>query len=626
MKQGKPSWTVHWWPDTRIQASESRLWEIDLFPGRSIPTGSVLRLLLNHPRIEWSIGEFFFSTNAECRFQERILYEGWDRIPILECEITEGRICKNDRIKILLGDYSGKGRQAIAPKIADVTAPAIFQVKIPPSRRFTVVAEIALTYLPARPSRLNLRAVSPSSSGPLIVAAVDAFDNAAAGLANVVRVVSSNGSQPREIARLRLAKGKAVLRNWKNTSRGKKGPWLLRAESDGGIASETAVVVPGFYRDLGRNVYFGDMHLHSSGSHDGLHSPSWAYNYARNVAGLAFCSITDHVYHLRDNGSWKQARQAAQEAYVPGKFVTFLGYEYDGHSEKGHLGVHFRDDVPRLIVSDSIPSLWKRLRASGLECFTCAHHPNVAAERLPLAPRDGWGPYHWEYHDEVLQPLAEMVQERGIFESESAPARTDGGYGASLQSALRRGYHIGFLGGSDTHLGRPGTPSFSHWRRTPVEMHTGLTAVLAEKLTRDSLWQAMKSRHTYATTGTRMLLDVRVNGWIMGDRVVLSEETAVRIRIRAAAPYPIRQVFVVKNGRIFAEFSPRTYWMDRTLEDQTPFAAFLPCVAEQCEGHSYYYVHVVQEDGHQAWSSPVFLCRRYHRRRREFVFVASNEC
>lgn len=569
----------------------------------------MLRLLLNtHHRVDWSIGEFFFTTEADCVLQERILYESLDRTPVVECEITRGRIRKGQRVKILMGNYSGRGRNTYAPRIATSEAPAILQVKISPSGQFRTVAEVKLTFIPAEPARLNLRAVSPSSAGPLILAAVDEFNNAVSNLEdNVLLQVQNERATTNKTARTKLAGGKSVLRNWL----GKKsaaGPFLLRAASRGGLSSETAAVWPGFYSDIGRNVYFGDMHLHSNGSNDGLNSPPWAYDYARNVAGLAFCSITDHAYHLLENGSWKTMRQAACKANVPHEFVTFLGYEYDGCAKAGHMGVHYKDDAPEVIVAESYPALWERLKKAGGEFFTCPHHPNAAAERLPLDSPAGWRPFDWNFHDEERQPLAEIVQERGIFERETSDQRTNGGYGASLQSALRRGYHIGFIGGSDTHLGRPGTPSFSSWRKRRSDIRVGITAVIANELTRDSLWTAMKNRNTYATTGTRMLLDFRINHLLMGDRAILSGREPPRIHIRALAPAPVVHVAVIKNGTVFREFSPNTHFFEMSLTEEKPFAHSLPCVSEECDLHSYYYVRVTQEDGQQAWASPIFLC------------------
>src|SRR6185503_6082961 len=69
-----------------------------------------------------------------------------------------------------------------------------------------------------------------------------------------------------------------------------------------------------------------------------------------------------------------------------------------------------------------------------------------------------------------------------------------------------RGAIFGLSAGSDDHTARPG---MSHAPRGHFAMGGGLTAVLAPEKSREALWEAIKARRTYATTGARMLLDVK---------------------------------------------------------------------------------------------------------------------
>ncbi len=58
---------------------------------------------------------------------------------------------------------------------------------------------------------------------------------------------------------------------------------------------------------------------------------------------------------------------------------------------------------------------------------------------------------------------------------------------------------------SDGHKGRPGA---SYPGASTFGAYGGLTCFLTEELTRDSLFDCMKRRHHYGTTGTRMHLQV----------------------------------------------------------------------------------------------------------------------
>ena len=88
--------------------------------------------------------------------------------------------------------------------------------------------------------------------------------------------------------------------------------------------------------------------------------------------------------------------------------------------------------------------------------------------------------------------------------------------------AMRRRLIVGFIGAGDDHTGRPGLTSptllFPAWN-TSFDLAGGYTGIYAESLTREAIWKAIKSRHCFATTGERIVLDVRMGDAIMGDMV-----------------------------------------------------------------------------------------------------------
>ena len=75
-----------------------------------------------------------------------------------------------------------------------------------------------------------------------------------------------------------------------------------------------------------------------------------------------------------------------------------------------------------------------------------------------------------------------------------------------LHDAFARGYRVGIVCHSDDHKGRPGAtrPGASTFGAIG-----GLTCYLMPELTRDALFEALRRRHHYGTTGTRLYLDVR---------------------------------------------------------------------------------------------------------------------
>jgi hypothetical protein len=120
-----------------------------------------------------------------------------------------------------------------------------------------------------------------------------------------------------------------------------------------------------------------------------------------------------------------------------------------------------------------------------------------------------------QWHEPTLEPAIEIASQWGRFEW-------------FAMEALRRGYRVGFTGGSDDHSARQGwsAPTLAHHG-----VHGGLTAFLAPELTRDAIWDALKSRRFYGTTGPRILIDLDVNGHAIGSEVELSETPHIRARV-----------------------------------------------------------------------------------------------
>ncbi len=95
-------------------------------------------------------------------------------------------------------------------------------------------------------------------------------------------------------------------------------------------------------------------------------------------------------------------------------------------------------------------------------------------------------------HDPILETAVEIHSDWGTFE-----------WIANDSFALGR--RIGIVANSDGHKGRPGAsyPGISEFGA-----YGGLTCFLAKSNTRPDLFEAMRRRRHYATTGCRMVMDV----------------------------------------------------------------------------------------------------------------------
>ena len=358
------------------------------------------------------------------------------------------------------------------------------------------------------------------------------------------------------------------------------------------------------FPETGYNIYFGDTHVmtgsHGSAFMDG--TTEGALQYARDVFGLDFTAVTNTL----DPQCWPADRELFKAYNKEYQFVTIPAYE--NSLATGHKNVYFLREPRTVRRAATAAELWKI--AAGKECMVISHHPNCASETDPV---EQWGPLKISTINPKYERLIEICQNRGSFERDEVGEEVSfGGYGSSTRDVLAKGFRLGFVGGTDTHRGRPGSPLSNQSGLDACEHVTGgITGVLCKELTRRAIWDALLARRCYATTSVRTLLDVRVNGLRMGQDVKLTkanrERFAVRrITVKAAGTRPIDRVVIVRNGREVHEkrinaIECSVGWQDRKR---------LADVHDAGIRGIYYYAKVYQQDKNMAFSSPIWLTYR----------------
>lgn len=191
--------------------------------------------------------------------------------------------------------------------------------------------------------------------------------------------------------------------------------------------------------------------------------------------------------------AWKREIEAADRNYQPGKFTTFVGYEWTGYPQQTynlHRNVIFRNtpaEAPFSAADSQRPEdLWtylEGLRARGIEALAIPHNAN-ASGGLMFDWKDSDGrPISEAYAQRraLNEPLTEAFQNKGQSETvpelspsdefsnfevveellTGGPSAVNGSY---ARQALGRGlvvqskvganpFKLGFVGGSDFHNG-----------------------------------------------------------------------------------------------------------------------------------------------------------------------------
>ena len=350
----------------------------------------------------------------------------------------------------------------------------------------------------------------------------------------------------------------------------------------------------------GMRLAWGDLHgqseyhanhsqgvdFRSAGWRKGLScgTPEECLSFAREVALLDFAAITDQGGCL--NPAWPEMQAAANNADDPGRFVAFRGYE--AGVLKGHRNVIFSgDDIdppeePATFSMD--PDSLYRHYAGRTDVILIPHHVKVWTD--------------WRYHDPSLEPIMEVYSSWDQSESPDLSLWGKGTTpGAGAWEAIRRGYRLGMMASSDSHSGMPGRV-FAGDRQRHTPFSGGLCAVWTPELTRSGVFDALRSRRCYGTTGARIQLQLEASGHPMGSDVRAWPPGQPReLKVRIVGTDEVSRVEVVRNLEVVHVHA----------EGGSDEVAFDWTDGSSVERDACYYLRVFQTDGHRAWSSPIWF-------------------
>lgn len=524
---------------------------------------------------------------------------------LLAIEIDDRPLAAGERIRIVYGagdgparadrfaergsrlwiavDGDGDGVRAVLPG-----SPGVDVRAGPPAR--------LLAFLPAT--------ARPGDTVRLTVAVVDGRGNAGPAFDGVVRLDLPAGlAGPSEVA-LRAADGaRAVVPVVVEA----EGVYRVGATADGeetlddeALAAEAG---PMQVATAAARILWGDLQVHT-GLSDGTGRPDDVLAYARDVAALDVVALTDHDHwgmRFLDASPdlWQEILAANQRFEAPGRFVTVPGYEWTSWIV-GHRHVLFFDPADARVLSSIDPAfdtpaeLWAALR--GRRVLTVTHHTAggpIGAD-WTIAP------------DPELEPLTEIASVHGSSEAPDAPTPIYRPIAGNwVRDALARGHRLGFLGSSDGHDGHPGLGELA-------SPSSGLAAILAEELTRDAVYEALRARRVYATNGARIVLRVAYAGYRMGATVPLVAAAGGwevkppvdplpgvpprALVVQALAPGAIASLDVIHPGGV-----------ETTACHDEPGCNLTAELGGRLQPGDWLYVRVVQQDGGAAWSSPFFF-------------------
>lgn len=445
----------------------------------------------------------------------------WKRALVVD--VRDGALWPGDVVKITFGDTTGGGPGSQAQSFREETYE--FRVAVDPFGNgvFELVQdppELRIVGGPAE--RLVVRAPSELVAGEAFAATVvaeDRFGNPSDGYEATVELGFEGAAGG--VQRHTFQAGERGAHRFEGLVLPQAGVFRLVAREVSGRLAAASNPIVCTESALPVRLYWGDIHGQTE-STVGTGTVDEYFAYGRDVAAL---DVVSHCANdLRITAKhWQETKDVVRQYHEPGRYVTFLAYEWSGPTPGGgdHNVYYLGDDGPLHRSSHG----------------QVAHEPDVETDRYPISqlhdelrgrddvliiPHIGGRRANLGYYDVDHSPVIEIASVHGVFEW-------------FAEDALRRGLRVGFISSSDDHSGRQGA-AYPTGTDIHFGMRGGLVGIYARELTREAVWDALWARRCYGTTGERIILRVSADGQPMGSDLVASEPPLIEVEVLGSAP------------------------------------------------------------------------------------------
>ena len=393
------------------------------------------------------------------------------------------------------------------------------------------------------------------------------------------------------------------------------GEGVFRLEVEDGSSGSKAITNPILVQDNSL-LLWGSIHGHTQVS-DGTGSLDRYFTQMRDECAIDFGSTADHDHaEFLPEEIWALSQEAVARYNEPGRFTAFLGYEWARWRKNGNgdRNVYYLQDRRPIYRSDddaypNPPALSRALRDE--DALVIPHHPAHIGNHND-----------WMDHDPSKERLVEIHSYWGCSERSAEDGNLYNGMPVAenpnsgvnplgfVQRGLAMGWRVGFVAAGDDHHGHPSDMTIRH--KSSGDYPGGLTAVYARENTREAIWEALRSRRCYATTGERIVADFSVSGHPMGSEVSLLKHPDLanerRIEVSVHGTAKITRVEIVRNNIDVHTVRPDGPDAEFDWIDNEPLSEInLPPARHSAVPFTFYYIRVTQEDNQIAWLSPVWL-------------------
>jgi hypothetical protein len=349
------------------------------------------------------------------------------------------------------------------------------------------------------------------------------------------------------------------------------------------------------------NFYFGNIHAHSGysdGNKDsltsGMYTPYQDFLYANESEQIDFYGISEHNHSgagMASKQNYYNGVADAELATIEDSFIALYGMEWGIISQGGHVLIYGYDSLigwennlyDEYVQPTDFHGLWNVINSKP-NCFGYLAHPQAADfDSLLLKP--------WDFNAD--QAVVGMPFRSGPAFSQNFTYSnpSTGSYWSRYTQLLKQGYHVGIGLDHDTH--------YSVFGRS----QQGRMGLLAPNLTKNDIMYALRKMHFYSTDDWNFRPDFRINEQPMGSIIEQAGNPTIFIDcidldISEAINYISIYYGVPGSGQqatLLTQIGAQnTASYNHSIQNGETY---------------YYYARIVQMDGDEIFTSPIWYTR-----------------
>ncbi len=355
------------------------------------------------------------------------------------------------------------------------------------------------------------------------------------------------------------------------------------------------------YFGQGYNFYFGNIHAHSGysdGNKDsltsGMYTPYQDFLYANESEHIDFYGISEHNHSaagMASKQNYYNGVADAELATIEDSFIALYGMEWGIISQGGHVLIYGYDSLigwennlyDEYVQPTDFQGLWNVINSKP-NCFGYLAHPQADDyDSLILKP--------WDFNADQAVVGLPFRSGPAFSQNFTYSNPSTGSYWSRYTQLLKQGYHVGIGLDHDTH--------YSVFGRS----QQGRMGLLAPNLTKNDIMYALRKMHFYSTDDWNFRPDFRINEQPMGSIIEQAGNPTIFIDcidldISEAINYISIYYGVPGSGQqatLLTQIGAQnTASYNHSIQNGETY---------------YYYARIVQMDGDEIFTSPIWYTR-----------------